>query len=286
MGILTMRNSNNFLDMKWSPMVVLSFIFHVGIISATLFLPESIPGAGRFQGIVYEVDLVEMPAKGGQSLGKTPPTAGRTEKTVVKKATKAKKVTIPKKKAKPVKIAKRTVKEKTPTKKKQAVSPTQLIDEAVAKIEKQVKSETKERSHIDEAITKLENRLAGEQVAGGERGDSQTATGRRGSPMGSGAGIPIRMYQMEVEFWIKSNWAYPVALQRSKDLEAVVVLMVKRDGSIVKTNFKKRSSDKIFDQSVSKAIERSDPLPPFPEGLIISHDEIEITFNLKELENQ
>jgi colicin import membrane protein len=267
-------------------MIVLSFIFHVGIISVTLFLPESIPGAGRFQGMVYEVDLVEMPAKGGQNLGKKPTASGRKEKTVVKKATKAKKVTIPKKKEKPVVIAKRKVKKKTPPQKKEAVSSAQLIDQAVSKIEKQVKSETKERSHIDEAISKLEKRLAGEQDAGEGRGDSQTAMGRSGSSRGSGTGIPIRMYQMEVEFWIKSNWAYPVALQRSKDLEAVVVLMVKRDGSIVKTNFKKRSSDKIFDQSVSKAIERSDPLPPFPEGLIISHDEIEITFNLKELENQ
>ena len=273
--------------MRWSPMLVLSFIFHVGIISVTLFLPESMPGTGRFQGIVYEVDLVEMPAKGEQGLQKNTPATGRKEKTVVKKATKAKKVTSPKKKEKPVVIAKRSVKEKTPTKKKQAVSPTQLIDEAVSKIEKQVKSETKERTHVEEAISKLENRLAGEKAAGEDRGDSKTAMGRPGSPMGSpGIGIPIRMYQMEVEFWIKSHWAYPVALQRSKGLEAVVVLMVKRDGSIVKTNFKKRSSDRIFDQSVSKAIERSDPLPPFPEGLVISHDEIEITFNLKELENQ
>ncbi len=268
-------------------MLVLSFIFHVGIISVTLFLPESMPGTGRFQGIIYEVDLVEMPVKGGQGLQGKTPAIGRAEKAVVKKATKAKKVTSPKQKEKPVVIAKRTVKEKTPAKKKQAVSPTQLIDEAVSKIEKQVKSETKERGHIDEAISKLENRLAGEQVAGENRGDSKTAMGRPGSPWGSiGTGIPIRIYQMEVEFWIKSHWAYPVALQRSKDLEAVVVLMVKRDGSIVKTNFKKRSSDKIFDQSVSKAIERSDPLPPFPEGYVKSHDEIEITFNLKELENQ
>jgi colicin import membrane protein len=60
--------------------------------------------------------------------------------------------------------------------------------------------------------------------------------------------------------------------------------MVKRDGSILKTEIKKRSSDDMFDQSVIKAIERSDPLPPFPEGYRKSYDEIEINFNLKELE--
>jgi colicin import membrane protein len=89
---------------------------------------------------------------------------------------------------------------------------------------------------------------------------------------------------VEVETKIKGNWSYPVALQIQKDLEAVVVLKVKSDGTILRSQLKKRSSNPVFDQSVLKAIERSDPLPPFPEGYRKSHDEIEITFNLKDLE--
>ena len=177
--------------MKWSPMLVLSFIFHIGVISVTLFMPESSPGTGRFQGVVYEVDLVEMPAGGRQGLKGPKPPASSKEKTKVKKATKAKKVTIPKPKEKPVVIAKRTVKEKTPAKKKKAVSPTQLIDDAVSKIEKQVKSETKERAHIDEAISKLEGKYAKEQAAGVSSGDSKTTKGRYGSPMGSAGAVPF-----------------------------------------------------------------------------------------------
>jgi len=50
--------------------------------------------------------------------------------------------------------------------------------------------------------------------------------------------------------------------------------------------FKERSGDTIFDQSVLKAVEKSDPLPPFPEGYIKSYDDIEITFNLKDLEEK
>jgi colicin import membrane protein len=90
---------------------------------------------------------------------------------------------------------------------------------------------------------------------------------------------------MEVEEWVKSNWSFPVALEREKDLEATVLLLVKRDGTIAKTRFLKRSSNSIFDESVARAIKRSDPLPPFPEGYKKSQDEIEITFNLKELES-
>jgi len=59
---------------------------------------------------------------------------------------------------------------------------------------------------------------------------------------------------------------------------------VLRDGTISQFTFKKRSGDAIFDESVAKAIERSNPLPPFPEGFLKSSEEIEINFNLRELE--
>ena len=263
-------------------MLLLSVAFHVGVFSLTLFVPESMPGAGRFKGVVYEVDLVEMPAKGGQKSKSTTRAKPKQGKAVLKEATKAKRVTSPKKKEKPVVIAKRTVKEPQPPKKEKTVSPTKMIDEAISKIEKRVKSESKESSHIEEAISKLESKIG----AGVDESDSDGQDERPGNPLGSaGTGITLRIYQMEVETWIKSHWAYPVAVERPKSLEAVVVVMVKRDGSIIKTHFKRRSSDNIFDQSVSKAIERSDPLPPFPEGYLKSHEEIEITFNLKELDN-
>ena len=99
-------------------------------------------------------------------------------------------------------------------------------------------------------------------------------------------GITIRMYQMAVEEQIKSNWSYPVALispKKLRDLEAIVLVKVKEDGTVMKSWFKDRSSNSIFDGSVLKAIERSDPLPPFPEGYRKNYDEIEIRFNLSEL---
>ena len=95
------------------------------------------------------------------------------------------------------------------------------------------------------------------------------------------------MYQMEVEGKIKGNWSYPVAItspKNRKDLEAIVIVKVKNDGTILKFWISKRSANAIFDQSVLKAVERSDPLPPFPEGYRKTFDEIEINFNLSDLE--
>ena len=280
--VISTHDSHGSTEMKWRPMLLLSVAFHVGIFSLTLFVPESMPRVGRFQGRVYEVDLVELPAKGRQTSKNSASANPQKGKAVLKEATKAKRVTNPERKEKPVVIAKRTVKEAKPQIKEQTVSPTKMIDEAISKIEKRVESERKKSSHVDEAISKLEDKIG----AGGNQLDADAQDERPGGPMGSaGSGITLRIYQMEVETWIKSHWAYPVAIERAKSLEAVVIIMVKRDGSITKTNFKKRSSDNMFDQSVSNAIERSDPLPPFPEGYLKSHEELEITFNLNELGN-
>jgi outer membrane biosynthesis protein TonB len=50
------------------------------------------------------------------------------------------------------------------------------------------------------------------------------------------------------------------------------------------TRIVKHSGSPVFDESVTRAIKRSDPLPPMPESYPKSYEELEITFNLKELE--
>ena len=269
------QDKDNFMEMRWSPVVVLSILFHVAVFSMILFVPESISTTRSIDGIIYEVNLVEMPAGGDKRHKGTTAVKGQEAKAVAIKDTKAKKarrIKAPEKKEKPVVIAKRTVKKKTSPVKKPKVSSSQLIDRAISRIKKKVKSEDYVHD-IDRVISRLESEVKG-----------RYGTGSKGGQIASG--IPIRIYQMEAENWIKSNWSYPVAIQSQKNLEAVVVVMVKRDGAILKTKFKKRSSSAIFDESVSKAIERSDPLPPFPEGYRKSYEEFVINFNLKEVENQ
>ena len=234
------------LDISWSPMFGLSIMLHLALFSVILFVPQAIPHRS-FDGIVYEVQLVEMPASKG---GKSQSRASKSEpkgKPVSPKNKPAKRIKPPEKKVKPLVIAKRTAQKKTTPVKKPNVSSSKMIDKAISRIQAKVKSE--DRSHVARAISKLENQVAGPPPEG--------STG--GPP---GGGIPLRIYQAEVESQIKSNWSYPVALEKNKDLEAVVILMVKNDGTIVKIQFEKKSADAMFDQSVMRAVERSDPLPP------------------------
>ena len=264
-------------------MVVLSVFLHLFIFIAVIFVPESFPTKKPYAGIVYDVRLVEMPRRGGKKGRAAKPAkkpAKKSAQKVVKKTSPTRRIAAPKKKAKPVVIAKRTLKKETTRVKKTKTSPSKMIDQAISKIERKVKKEEKkkkdDRGHVDQAIARLEKETKGSEENGAYQGRGGFSPG----------GMPMMIYRMEVEERIKSNWSYPVALDTRKDIEAVIVLRVKRDGTIMEKHFEKRSTRTIFDESVIKAIEKSDPLPPFPEGYRKRHEELIISFNLKDLQDQ
>ena len=269
---LDRENRKDPTEMKWGSMVVLSALFHVAVFCTFLFVPESLPTTRPSVGIVYEVDLVELPSKGRAPAVSTKKSAGLGKAATVIKKEKAKRIAPVRKKEepKPAIIAKRTLDKPTSPPKKPEVPASELIERAISKVERKVEKE----EHVERAISKLESEH-------GDVGGSEPAQPRRGISLG---GTAMQIYQMEVETWIKSHWSYPVAVDHPQDLEAIVIVTVRRDGKILNTRFDKRSSNAIFDQSVQKAIERSDPLPPFPETHIEDKDEIEIHFNLSDLE--
>jgi colicin import membrane protein len=288
MDVKDTRDSKELMEMRWRPMVVLSLIVHVAVFSAIFFIPESLPARRSFDGIIYEVNLVEMPG-GGAVASESRGAPVKQAQPAVKKAEPAKRIPEapakripppPKKEEKPVVIAKKTLDRPAPAQEKPKVAPSDLIDKAISKIERNVKSE----EHLDRALAKLESRAEEpEEIAGPSSGGGVAERG-----LGYGGGIPggtaMQIYQMQVEGLIKSNWHYPVAMDNQKDREAILLLVVRRDGAIVSSRFDKRSQHVLFDESVLKAIERSNPLPPFPESLRRNHEEFVIRFNLKDFQ--
>ena len=262
------------LNQSWGRMFAFSSLLHVVLFCFVLFVPDSMP-ARRIKGVVYEVNLVEMPS--GKQLQKGGSAGAKTEKkkTRTRKFRPTERIPVPKKESKPVVVAKRVVKRKSsPKKRKTTPTSTRRLDEALKKIEKKVKREKDDP--LKQAISRLETQVKDSEAGGFRRGEA-------------GEGISIQFYQMQVEERIKANWSYPVDLtdaDKGKALEAIVIVKVLSNGSIQKTWFKERSSNVIFDQSVLKAVERSDPLPPFPEGYRRTYDQIEINFNLRDLEGR
>ncbi|HIJ21216.1 MAG TPA: TonB family protein, partial [Deltaproteobacteria bacterium] len=191
----------------------------------------------------------------------------------------SRRISPPVKEEKPVIIGKRVIERETPKKEnpekkveKPKVDASKLIDQAISKIERKVQTEKKD--HLSSALSKIQ---------------SQVEKTEKENPQGdlSETGISIRLYQMEVAERIKQNWSYPMAISNPGEyqaIEAVVVVTVRENGTIIRFSVKKKSSSTLFDASVLKAIERSDPLPPFPEGYRKSTDDIEIRFNLSDME--
>ena len=263
------KKSNNMAAMRWPSMLGISVVFHLGIFSMFLFVPEAMP-TRQFDHVIYSVNLVEMPVQTGLELRQTKAPTEKKSKTVEKKENEAKRISQPKKEKKPLVIAKRTV--ETPSVKKPEVSSVEHIDNAISKLEDKVKSEKESKenqdAHLENALASLENRFSD----------------RTGPSIGD---MAMQIYMMDLYDRIYSNYAYSSVFQNRKDRKATIVLTVRRDGSILRTFLKKRSGDALFDDLAMSAVKKSNPLPPLPEGYKKSYDkiEIEIIFNPQDSES-
>ena len=284
--------NSGFKEEKWIRMMALSFCFHLAAFSSILFIPQPTFHYPSIEGRVYHVELVGPPPgiRSGDK-GKERGIAKRKETSRILKG-KTRRISIKKKKPVPV-LAKRVSSKPIATRRDNTLSASELVDRAISKIERNVNEE--KTNHLEKALSEIEKKLKEEEITKSEgtldkfEGDSKDRfRGETGSMPGtySGIGKIILIYQLEIENAIKNNWSYPVTLlnlKRDKIPEAVVIVIVRSDGKILKARFKRRSNNRLFDDSVLKAIEKSDPLPRFPPGYQKSYDEVEISFSLKDL---
>jgi len=288
--------NSSFKEERWVRMMALSFCFHLVIFSTFLFATQTTIRFPSIEERVYHVELVEPPL-GVESAGKGKGSAsiakGKKKPHIVK--TKTRRIATKKKKTVSV-LAKRVSSKPIARERKKDFSPSELVDRAISKIEKKVKE--KKTDDLEKALSQIEGKVKNDKTSQSEKildkpeeGIKAFSKGEKGGIFGmsSGIGKGIQLYQMKIEDAIKSNWSYPVALSNIKNKkvpEAIIILTVRNDGKILKSWFRKKSNQPLFDDSVLKAIERSDPLPEFPPGYLKSYDEVEINFSLKDLIQQ
>lgn len=293
MTSIWIMSNTGFREEKWLRMMAFSFVFHLAILSTVLFVPQN---TGRYPSIedrLYHVELVGPPSTvkvKGEARGRGVTKRGKT--SLISKAG-TRRIAVKRKRAIPL-VTKRISPKPQSKTQESAPASSGLIDEAISKIEKKVlKKETvkpkEETVQPTETLGEPGEETAQPAETSGEPEGEMIASspGEVGAHFGtsSGVGKIIALYQIEIETAIKNNWTYPVALVGTKQgqmPEAVVILTVKNDGKILKHGFKKRSDDPLFDDSVMKAIEKSDPLPPFPPGYKKRYEEVEINFSLKD----
>lgn len=128
-------------------------------------------------------------------------------------------------------------------------------------------------SHLAQALAK-----AKEKANTGAYGlGRQAGAGGGGGGTGGKSSNIMALYYTRVWNKVRSNWTLPDEWRTGK-LEAVVVLTVLADGRIADMRFEKKSGHAQFDQSVRRAVERSDPLPKLPASLNKASEEIGIRF--------
>lgn len=233
--------------------ILLSLLFHFIIISGSIFLTSRFSTRPHKKYTFYEVNLVELSKKKPGKKAKK--NISHTKKIVFRK--KERVVVIPKKKIRS---------------RRRRKNADKIIEEAISKIRK--RTERKERDRIEEIISKIKEKIGKEER---KKGFSPSYAVIEG--------LTLTIYKEQIKSRIKNNWIYPLALvsPKKKNLEATIILKVKKSGEIIRFWFKKKSNDAIFNDSLIKAIERSNPLPPFPEGYKKRYEEIEIHFSLSEL---
>ena len=262
---------------RWYKMLILSTVFH--IIFIVIF---SVPIKRQYRRFVappsYSVNLVGDIGSGQAEEGKAEQGGGIKEVPQPKRVEKVEPTKKKEEKHPPVKkrpVLARKEKElrsitKSPAKEaKRPAKEEALSKEELERLSKRLKELRKKTDYLN---------ITGAQGRGGGHGSGQGVSGLPVSSAGGGQTLdPVtQRYILDVWERIKEAWGIPGGISLKKDLETVVTIRIRKDGRIVDINIEKRSGNRVYDESIIRALRSVDPLPPIPSSL--NMDNIEIGF--------
>lgn len=261
--------------------VLVSIFGHLALMAMFVFVPQFTLNRDAAPRVI-NVSLVSLPTKPGAPMTRTPSLPAAPEKpTPPEPAVEPEKPTpvppTPKKPpemqapAKPsppkktmekeaVSLAPKNAKPKISLKKK-TYKAEKVVARAVKRIEKQ--AETSRPDPVKAAIERMRSSVREREAAGTTTAGDATGTGGEKRAMAL-----LDIYRIEIAHNIQKNWAFSEQMaDHSKNLTAWVMIEVSRSGKIREFWFEKRSGNAYLDDSASRAIQKSNPLPPFPEGV-------------------
>jgi TonB family protein len=244
---------------NWYKMFFIALLLHVFIIGA-FSIPFKKTGK-RIDLPYYSVNLIG-------DVGPEPVSPGEpaTERKEIKPAPPPAQKKIEPKKTKPVEKEKTVIARKerslTPVKKKD-------VPQAITKDE--------ERS-LDQKIREMKSRTRYLDVAANSPGRGQGSTGFPASSTGGSSLLDPALQRYYTDVWekIQDAWHAP-NLSSMKSLVTVVSIRIRKDGKIIDWTIEKRSGNRVYDESVARALRSIDTLPPIPPSF--NGDYLEIGFN-------
>lgn len=260
-------------------MTVLSVACHLILLTGIIFTPKLRPRK-HFMPPAVTVDLVALPsskpqgvpipkAAQEQPLARVLPEQQIPDKTAPEPEAQSKEKTnmVVRKK---VDLSKKPLRVKKSLK-KETYKQKKGVKSAIEQIKKQL-PQSRSRQVVA-AIDKLK-----EQV--------ETQEGVIKGAAGKTEGLQlIDIYNAEIWHRIQKQWAFPDQLAKANpDLEAVIIVKIMKNGEIRDVWFEERSGNSFLDDSALRAIKKSDPLPPLPQGYTNPYYEVGFRFNPSELQ--
>ena len=114
---------------------------------------------------------------------------------------------------------------------------------------------------------------------------STTKTAGVSGPKGTGIepDFYMKQYLSAVYQKIHDHWVLPDLQNWDNALEAVLIIIIRKDGFVTDSFFERKSDNIYFNQFVLKALKEASPMPPFPDQLDKSTLEIGLRFKPGEL---
>ena len=157
-----------------------------------------------------------------------------------------------------------------------------VLKNTLQRVTRQVDNQTPRP--LEDTISRLREKVAKEGSPGPSGGEHAGETKATGKSFGFGRGNQkeieqIDLYRLEIAYAVQKNWAFAEQLAGSgKQLVASIVFKVMPDGKIDDIFFTDRSGNPYLDDSAYKAIVKSSPVKPFPEGLNRPYIEMGLRF--------
>lgn len=270
--------------MKWDlrKCIAASAVLHLLIFWGAASL-SGWSGPKRIYRPQYSVRLVGMEEitgkqKGTQEKAESPQPPPQVQKPEPKtEEPKKPEVQVPEKKAKeePAKTApalEKEKKEKAPPPEALKTAAKEKSPDLAAPAEKQPAPE----ETLDAILSKIQKKVASKGGAVGAGGRASRASGWEDRQ----AELLYNAYYDEVEKRVRQNWIPPQNFDpRRESLMTVVSLVLLPDGRVQSSYIEQSSGSPYFDQSVMRAIMKSDPFPPPPVGLTKENFELGLRFH-------
>jgi hypothetical protein len=273
MSVVPLRQINSFhKDPKFGRLLLVSLVVHVLIWAA--FTGDWFGSSTRPKPPVYYVDLIHKPVLNPQAGRPDPRPSKKQQAAPVKKSVATpvapKAATKPEVKplAKPAKTATPAPKTVPKPDQRQEKKVQSAIDEI-----RQRQAREAERDALKDKLAKLRESVGAAATV--------PADVPVGMPDGTGDEVGVSALAF-VQAFIQQNWALsPYLLDQSRiaNIEAKAILAYSSAGTLVRYRIDTPSGNPQFDDSLKKAIIKSQQLPqPLPKDL-----ELVVIFNLKEM---